>query len=451
MGYLKLDPSCLAEPARIGRHADRPPGRADITLPPHQFAGPKPRPKDHLSGAEQYALAHLAQRFAPGGQSVLAPEDQRLPIRLPPTRLVRAAPRGLRTLIAVLIVIALLPSATLAAMYWLGAVDLPGSRPLGAEDKEGAGPRFKSAAVMARLDNVASKRTARIRPVILAAPAKLEAHAGGDITLAIKLDRTGALPARSIIAISGLPRGATLSSGRPYGETGWNLRSDEVGGLRLILAEVAPGESTLRIKLVAPDGRIIAGTETILKLTPAEPVPRPQSNERLPETWDPLEVYPLPPGVLYAPNLVSIGAWDAQFRQLVATPSIDAIATNLKTPAAPADPEQPQPASAAETVNDDPHTKWIEPSAFVNLRQGPSSSAAVIGVIAKGTKLSLRARKRGWMQVANPATSEIGWIYAGNVSGEKLRRGSRRPADSGLSSPGSDTLWSGLGQWLTSR
>ncbi|MGB2931994.1 MAG: hypothetical protein WBB88_06515, partial [Methyloceanibacter sp.] len=141
-----------------------------------------------------------------------------------------------------LIVIALLPSATLAAMYWLGAVDIPASMPLGPEDKDGAGPRFKSAAVMARLDNVASnRRTATVRPVILAAPAELEAHVGGDITFAIKLDRTGALPARSIIAISGLPRGATLSSGRPYAETGWNLRSDEVGGLRLMLADVAAG------------------------------------------------------------------------------------------------------------------------------------------------------------------------------------------------------------------
>jgi uncharacterized protein YgiM (DUF1202 family) len=70
---------------------------------------------------------------------------------------------------------------------------------------------------------------------------------------------------------------------------------------------------------------------------------------------------------------------------------------------------------AAAGANDDAETRWVEPSAYVNLRQGPSSSTRVIGVEAKGVKLRVMARKRGWVQVTNPATSRSGWIYSGNV------------------------------------
>jgi hypothetical protein len=36
-------------------------------------------------------------------------------------------------------------------------------------------------------------------------------------------------------------------------------------------------------------------------------------------------------------------------------------------------------------------------------------------VVAKGTKLRLVGRKRGWVEVTNPATSQTGWIYGPNV------------------------------------
>ena len=62
----------------------------------------------------------------------------------------------------------------------------------------------------------------------------LEATAGEDVTFPIALDGTDGVPARSIIAISGLPQGSMLSSGRPYGETEWNLKTDEIGDLHLI-------------------------------------------------------------------------------------------------------------------------------------------------------------------------------------------------------------------------
>jgi hypothetical protein len=64
-------------------------------------------------------------------------------------------------------------------------------------------------------------------------------------------------------------------------------------------------------------------------------------------------------------------------------------------------------------------------------------------VVAKGAKLSVIGRKRGWVKVTNPETSESGWIYAGS----KPRRGSA-PAAGGDSSQASNSLWPSLSQWL---
>jgi SH3-like domain-containing protein len=39
----------------------------------------------------------------------------------------------------------------------------------------------------------------------------------------------------------------------------------------------------------------------------------------------------------------------------------------------------------------------------------------VVSVVAKGAKLRIVARKRGWVQVADPKTSQSGWIYSGHT------------------------------------
>jgi uncharacterized protein YgiM (DUF1202 family) len=72
----------------------------------------------------------------------------------------------------------------------------------------------------------------------------------------------------------------------------------------------------------------------------------------------------------------------------------------------------PHPAPIA---SGDVDASWIKPSASVHLRKGPKSSAPVVGVVAKGAKLRVISRKRGWVEVTNPATSQQGWIYAGVV------------------------------------
>ena len=67
------------------------------------------------------------------------------------------------------------------------------------------------------------------------------------------------------------------------------------------------------------------------------------------------------------------------------------------------------------TANDD-GADWIKALAFVNLRQRPTRSAPAISVVEKGAKLRVMGRKKGWLQVSNPATSERGWIYAANIA-----------------------------------
>ena len=57
--------------------------------------------------------------------------------------------------------------------------------------------------------------------------------------------------------------------------------------------------------------------------------------------------------------------------------------------------------------------------------------------IAKGAKVEVMGRKRGWVQVANSETSEKGWIYAGSKARRKAKSGSEDTADGG-------SLWSNL-------
>ena len=72
--------------------------------------------------------------------------------RRPPTRLVVAAPPGVRTLIAVLIVVALLPSLTLAAMLWFGAVSSSWFERPRAVPNKGPWPAVQANAAMPALD-----------------------------------------------------------------------------------------------------------------------------------------------------------------------------------------------------------------------------------------------------------------------------------------------------------
>ena len=284
---------------------------------------------------------------------------------------------GIRALVAGLIFVALIPNLTLGAIFWLGAINAPWSRPATHPPNESSGPAAQSA--------VASP--------VLSSPAMLEATAGGDITFPIALDGTDGVPARSIIAIRGLPQGSKLSSGRPYDETEWNLKPDEIGDLHLVLPSNASGEAKLIIQLVATDGAILADAATVLK-TPTN------SAANIPA-----------PTIETEPTQAQVSEQRTQGLE-----ERDAEGTLANLDAAMATPRDPVPLPTrrpAQTSNDD--ANWVTLTS-VNLRERPTRSARAIAVVAKDAKLRVIARKNRWVQVTNLATSEKGWIYARHVA-----------------------------------
>ena len=107
------------------------------------------------------------------------------------------------------------------------------------------------------------------------------------------------------------------------------------------------------------------------------------------------------------------------------------------------------PDTAEPTEDDRGGLGTVEPSVFVNLREAPSSSAPVLGVIAKGAKLSVLDRKRGWVQVTDPATGKKGWIYSGLLAGEAKTHHRIRRVAPAEAEPKSESFWSRLGGWLS--
>jgi Bacterial SH3 domain len=282
----------------------------------------------------------------------------------------------IRALVAGLVLVALIPNLMLGAIFWLGAIDIPWSRSptITANDKTIAPP-------------------SAVPTPVLSSPPTLEASAAGNITLPIALDGTDGVPARSIIAIKGLPQGSKLSSGRPYDETEWNLKPDEIGDLHLVLPSNASGEANLIIQLVGTDGAIIADTAMVLKM-PVNSVANITASNMKTEL---------------AEAQVS-----GERAQAVKETGVEGTLAN-SDPATPP-PEDPVPLQSrhpAPTAKDD--ANWITLTS-VNLRTRPTRSAPAIGVVAKDAKLRVIGRKNRWVQVTDPTTSEKGWIYARHVA-----------------------------------
>jgi hypothetical protein len=354
-----------------------------------RIARPPEARKDVSRRGEQQPPASRITRFnAPPAETPAAPQ------------LLQSS--WLRPLLIGLIVVALVPNVTLAVVLWLGLIDPPWA-------KQDAPP--------APVTQMAPPAPT----AVLTAPAALEGTAGQTISFPIALDGTDGVPARSIIAIKGLPAGSTLSDGRPYGDSEWTLKSDQIGDLHLALPVTAHGDSRITVSLITPDDKVIAETDTALNVSPAPSQAEP-----------PAASQPVP-------------ADDAGAEQAAAAaePAEDDGSAAGQAPA-------PQQASAASepTEDDAKPTNSVTPSAYVNLRDGPSSSSSVIGVIAKGTKLSVLERKRGWLQVTNPATSAKGWIYSGYVEGgHKARPRTKRSAsqEPDQKSQSDSSFW----KWLT--
>jgi hypothetical protein len=185
-----------------------------------------------------------------------------------------------------------------------------------------------------------------------------------------------------------------LSGGRPHGETDWSLRPDEIGDLHLVAGGIGCGESRLTIQLLAPNNGVLADAATVLKVT-ADPA---GAYAAAAIDTDPAEArlaHALPKEIGIAASV---------------EPLADRDETGSIAEPVPLPTRRPQP-----NAQDEDEAGWIRPSAYVNLREAASPNAPVVNVVAKGAKLRVIGRKRGWVQVTDPATSQSGWIYSGNV------------------------------------
>jgi hypothetical protein len=301
-------------------------------------------------------------------QAAAAAADPRIAGQAPLAAPLRALTSGIRTLAAVLILVAVLPNAILGALLWLRPAEPPPPQSLTPPPRESHGPTVQ-------LD---------IAFPVLSAPALLEAAEGETVAFPLALDGTDGVPAGSAIVILGLPPGSALSNGRRLSPTGWTLRPGEIGDLQLALPSGAHGDYQLISQLVAPELSFIADAATRLKIAPGVDIAAVGTDAAPGPDHDPVET--------------------ASVEQ--AQP--DTAAASAMSEVVPLPTRRPDP-GAGDGAG------WVKPSAYVNLRKSPASSAPVAGVVAKGVRLRVMARKRGWVQVANPATSQSGWIYSGYV------------------------------------
>jgi hypothetical protein len=293
---------------------------------------------------------------------------------------------------------------------------------------------------------------------VLSAPDRLEASASGSIGLPISLDGTDGVPPRSVIAVSGLPDGATLSHGRPYGDSGWNLKADEIGDLQINLPDTASGETKLAIQLVAPHGEVISSTETVIAVS-ADPeiAPDPSPEEEAADAVAAAGPVETPPAA--APETPPVIALNVKPVPLALNrpspaPKEKAPVQTAEAAAAddsePADEPKPSPGSAAKPMalaaasDSATNGDTVTPAAYVNLRDRPTARGAVLGVVPKGAKLQVLDRQRGWVQVTHPTTSDKGWIYAGNLAGASKRaRRAAKPAET------DESFWDRVGRAIT--
>jgi SH3 domain-containing protein len=354
------------------------PGTTEAGLPltPQRLELVKAYARHALRHAPAPSASQIAQRFAPRAEAA-PPSDAPYPAakaaQVVPFAMLAS---GIRRLTGLVILAALLPNLTLA-VFWLRLTEPPWSRPVVAPASQSPMPAVQPEPTLP----------------VLSAPARIEAESGEEVILPIALDGTDGVPAGSVIVVRGLPRGSTLSTGRPDGETDWTLRPGEIGDLHLVAA-AGSSETVLTIQLLAPNNGVLADAATILKVTAGETA---AIADAAVETEPAEALIPQTPPDEHEAATIAPGA---------ATTDVPGSLSE----AVPLPTRRPSP-----SANDDGQANWVRPSAYVNLRDGPSATARVVSVVAKGAKLRLVAQKRGWVQVADPKTAQSGWIYSGNV------------------------------------
>jgi hypothetical protein len=226
-----------------------------------------------IPASQEATSFSMAQRFRPAVDAGPSP------------KLDSQRPWKKRTFGALLILASLVPSALIGAMLWFGAVKPPASGVI--VDRYRNDPPEVEQASMESLEPKGALPKPEIErsSVVMGAPETLQAVLGEEIPFRIAINSSGALPPRAIITVDGMPEGSTFSAGRPYGETGWTFRPDEIAdALRLIPSKA--GSSDLHIQLLTADGVSIASASTHVDVTNDHKsilVSRPEESGRIDE------------------------------------------------------------------------------------------------------------------------------------------------------------------------
>ncbi len=459
---------------------------SDIVVRPADKAEPLTQDSTGAPAHPEPTPTTMAERFAPEAQDDFEDEGPVRPAVQPDVmpgliaERARVFSAGSWLLISAILV-SLIPTALILVLLWQGVIAVPGSGnvaktadrvPVVASQQAAVAPAPAPAPVVKAEPEIA-----------LTAPSQIAAKSGEDIPFTIAIDSSEALPARSIVAVRGMPEGAILSQGRPYGVSEWNLTPSEIGDLKLSLPPTASGVNTMHVELVAADGTVLAGTTTRLDIA-ADPkaalVLRSHERDRVADLiahgHKMIEVGYLAGARAYFKRAAEAGSGDAalllgatfdpDFIDKIGAHGIKAdpqeargwyrraeqlgvkdAETKLKAlkgdatdpehsiratdaaakppelgadkPDEPveevADPQQSEEATASDfdtvTALTVDGNEWVELNSYVNLRTGPSSETDTVKVGAKGAKLRVTGREGNWVQVTDPQTSEVAWVY----------------------------------------
>jgi hypothetical protein len=308
--------------------------------------------------------------------------------------------------VSTLVVLALIPLAMLFVRLWQDNV--------APHAADGAAPLsgWTASSTTAKTAVVQPAQHEKSLEVALSSPDHIEAKAGEVIEFPMAIDATEALPARSIVAITAIPEGASFSQGHPYGVTAWTLRPDEIGDLQLHLP-ARSGSTDMRLELVAGDGTVLSQSETRLSIAPSPaetaPVEASESN-----TFKQVATAEATGSIASAPPT-------PEPKPTASAETRPAVVTIPAPEPATASPPTPTPHPARPygggyglgPAPQEPHAamEWMVTKAPVDMHAKAEQSSATVKVADKGLKVKVMARDKNWVQVTDPKTSTTGWIY----------------------------------------
>jgi hypothetical protein len=240
----------------------------------------------------------------------------------------------------------------------------------------------------------------RALEIVLSSPDTIQVNAVGATGFPLAIDAADPLPPRSLVAVSGLPHGASFSEGRPYGISGWSLRPDEIGDLQLRLTENPRSASILHIELLTADGALLAQSRTRLTITSAPAGPK---------TWMTLEGNPF--DQIAVSSFVQSTPSMPSRKPARNKPSVD-VRTVKVVAIKPPKPRRPYDGAYALGEAAEPPAQWVEIVRAVNMHARAEQLSETVEVVEKGRKMRVTGQDKNWVQVSDPATSSKGWIYS---------------------------------------